>query len=73
MMSMKTTSSPCRSAALVVTLASPGFAQTPPMTPDVPARFDTPLAGYDYVKATQRIDHAAGTASVIDLPVVPVR
>ena len=27
----------------------------------------------DYVKATQRIYHAAGAASFIDLPVVPVR
>jgi putative CocE/NonD family hydrolase len=35
---------------MAVTLASPALAQTPPMTPDVPARFDTPLAGYDYVK-----------------------
>jgi predicted acyl esterase len=35
---------------MIVTLASPAVAQTPPMTPDVPARFDTPLAGYDYVK-----------------------
>jgi uncharacterized protein len=47
---MKMRSSFCRSAALVVTLAAPAFGQTPPMTPDVPARFDTPLAGYDYVK-----------------------
>ena len=27
----------------------------------------------DYVKATQRVYHAAGTASFIDLPVVPVK
>ena len=45
-----TTSSLCRAAAMVVALASPALAQTPPMTPDVPARFDAPLAGYDYVK-----------------------
>ena len=32
--------------------ASAGQAQqtTPPLTPDIPARFDAPTSGYDYVK-----------------------
>src|SRR5215470_19720869 len=38
-----------------VTAASLGLAtlaaqQTPPLTPDIPARFDEPTSGYDYVK-----------------------
>ena len=47
---MKIRSSLRRAAAILVTLAAPALGQTPPMTPDVPARFDAALAGYDYVK-----------------------
>jgi putative CocE/NonD family hydrolase len=36
--------------AATVTLASLAAQQTPPLTPDVPGRFDEPTAGYDYVK-----------------------
>ena len=37
----------CAALALLV---APAAAQTPPMTPDIPAKFAFPKAGYDYVK-----------------------
>jgi len=37
-------------AAATVALASLAAQQTPPLTPDIPARFDEPTNGYDYVK-----------------------
>jgi hypothetical protein len=35
---------------LAMLLALSGRAQTPPLTPDIPAKFEVPTAGYDYVK-----------------------
>jgi uncharacterized protein len=41
----------CAAAALLVMLAAlPLRAQTNPMTPDIPAKFNPPEIGYDYVK-----------------------
>jgi len=37
-------------AAASLVLVSLGAEQTPPIMPDIPARFDAPTAGYDYVK-----------------------
>ncbi|HEY2753383.1 CocE/NonD family hydrolase [Phenylobacterium sp.] len=39
----------------VLALAGPALAQTPPMTPDIPATFDFPTAHNDYVKRTVMI------------------
>src|SRR6266540_6362981 len=34
----------------LVGIASLGAQQTPPLTPDIPPRFEAPTAAYDYVK-----------------------
>ena len=43
-------SSVCRVAALLLAGASAALAQTPPLTPDIPPKFDEPTAGDDYVR-----------------------
>ena len=44
--------SPVRRGVLAVLLAFPAtqYAQTPPLTPDIPAKYKAPTASYDYVK-----------------------
>src|SRR5947208_17175699 len=37
-------------SAALLTLGSGIPAQIPPLTPDIPAKFETPTASYDYVK-----------------------
>src|SRR5712691_9635272 len=37
-------------AAVLLTCASPVQAQTPPLTPDIPAKFEAPTSSYDYAK-----------------------
>ena len=51
---------------LPVTLA----AQTPPMTPDIPEKYEAPMAGYDYVKRTVMIPMRDGVKlfTVIVIP-----
>src|ERR1044071_2713697 len=49
-----------RRALLAVALVALGVlghaqTQTPPLTPDIPAKFDAPVAGYDYVKRVAMI------------------
>src|SRR5881397_1773907 len=37
-------------AAALLAVASAARAQTPPLTPEIPAKFEAPTASYDYVK-----------------------
>ena len=37
-------------SAALLTLGFGFHAQTPPLTPDIPAKFEAPRASYDYVK-----------------------
>ena len=48
-------SSLCRVATLVLAGASAALAQTPPLTPDVPPKFDEPTAGNDYVRREEKV------------------
>ncbi|MDB5465924.1 MAG: peptidase, partial [Phenylobacterium sp.] len=56
-------------AALALSFAAAG-AQTPPMTPDVPAKFEFPRGSYDYVKRTMMIPMRDGVKlyTVIVMP-----
>src|SRR6267142_3502604 len=56
-------------AAALLTCA-PLHAQTPPLTPDIPARFETPTASYDYVKRVVMIPMRDGVKlhTVIVIP-----
>ncbi|MEO8114496.1 MAG: CocE/NonD family hydrolase, partial [Phenylobacterium sp.] len=56
-MSLKTLGLACACAAL----ALPAAAQTPPMTPDIPAKFAFPRESYDYVKRTAMVPMRDGT------------
>src|SRR4029079_10625382 len=53
-----------------LSVASPAIAQTPPATADVPAKFDAPTAGYDYVKRVEMIPMRDGVKlyTVIVIP-----
>jgi predicted acyl esterase len=42
-------------AATLVLVTGPAAAQTGPMTPDIPAKFDFPTTANDYVKRTVMI------------------
>jgi predicted acyl esterase len=37
-------------ATALLTFGSGVYAQTPPLTPDIPAKYEAPTASYDYVK-----------------------
>jgi len=41
---------PLAAGVAVVAIAVPGAQQTPPLTPDIPSRFEAPASAYDYVK-----------------------
>jgi putative CocE/NonD family hydrolase len=63
----------CRSAlaALVLSFASlPFFAQTSPMTPDIPPKFTPPKTDYDYVKRVEMVPMRDGVKlyTVIVIP-----
>src|ERR1700733_6237636 len=45
----------CRLATLLLAGASAAVAQTPPLTPDVPPKFEAPTAGDDYVRRIEMI------------------
>ena len=57
-------------AAALLTFASPAPAQTPPLTPDIPARFEAPTASYDYVRREAMIPMRDGVKlhTVIVIP-----
>ena len=57
-------------AALFLCLASAAFAQTPPITPDIPKTFTAPRDGYDYVKRVEMIPMRDGVKlyTVIVIP-----
>ncbi len=57
-------------AVAAFALAAPALAQTDPMTPDIPAKFDFPRDGFDYVKRTVMIPMRDGVKlyTVIVLP-----
>ena len=57
-------------AALFVCFASAAFAQTPPITPDIPKTFTAPREGYDYVKRVEMIPMRDGVKlyTVIVIP-----
>jgi putative CocE/NonD family hydrolase len=62
---------PCRFAALALSFAvGVAFAQTPPLAPDIPAKFAVPTAGYDYVKRVEMIPMRDGVKlhTVIVIP-----
>jgi putative CocE/NonD family hydrolase len=52
---IRRSSNVCRRLALLLAAASPALAQTPPLTPDVPPKFDEPTAGADYVRREEKI------------------
>src|SRR5258707_1349872 len=56
--------------AALVTFGSGIHAQTPPLTPDIPAKFETPTASYDYVKRDVMISMRDGVKlhTVIVIP-----
>ncbi|HEY1903519.1 MAG TPA: CocE/NonD family hydrolase [Terracidiphilus sp.] len=63
----------CRSAAAAFACALvsvPAFAQTSPMTPDIPAKFTPPRTDYDYVKRVEMIPMRDGVKlyTVIVIP-----
>jgi putative CocE/NonD family hydrolase len=60
---------------LTVVLAVPAAAQTPPMTPDIPPKFEVPTAAYDYVKRVVEIPMRDGVKlhTVIVIPSGAVR
>src|ERR1700730_9454580 len=41
---------PLAAGVTVLAMALPGAQQTPPLTPDIPSRFEAPTSAYDYVK-----------------------
>jgi putative CocE/NonD family hydrolase len=41
---------PLAAGVAMLAIAAPGAQQTPPLTPDIPSRFEAPAASYDYVK-----------------------
>ena len=41
---------PLAAGVTVLAMALPGAQQTPPLTPDIPSRFEAPTSSYDYVK-----------------------
>ncbi|MFI4966351.1 MAG: CocE/NonD family hydrolase [Caulobacterales bacterium] len=51
----------CAVVAVTLALAAPALAQTPPMTPDIPAHFDMPTAQNDWIKRTVMIPMRDGT------------
>ncbi len=57
-------------AALFACFASAAFAQTPPITPDIPKTFTAPREGYDYVKRVEMIPMRDGVKlyTVIVIP-----
>ena len=54
----------------LATNASSLLAQTPPLTPDIPPKFDKPTAGYDYTKREVMIPMRDGVKlyTVITIP-----
>jgi uncharacterized protein len=61
-----------RTFAALFAFCSPAFAsaQTPPLTPDVPSKYDVPTANYDYVKRVEMIPMRDGVKlyTVIVIP-----
>jgi uncharacterized protein len=55
---------------VLVMAASPLLAQTPPITPDIPPKFDAPTDAYDYVKRVEMIPMRDGVKlyTVIVIP-----
>ncbi len=55
---------------MLLTCESRTFAQTPPLTPDVPAKYQAPTSGYDYVKRVEMIPMRYGVKlyTVIVIP-----
>ncbi len=64
------TALPLAAGAAVLVMASPVAQQTPPLTPDIPSRFETPIGSYDYVKREVMIPMRDGVKlySVIVVP-----
>src|SRR5258708_1566573 len=51
-------------------MASANYAQTPPLTPDIPAKFETPTDSFDYVKRVAMIPMRDG-AKLYTVIVIP--